>query len=159
MTIQQHGQLRFWRISQTTKEHIMKKTLNIALLICIMSGLVFMASCKSINVTDPNSPTQKIAADAGKVLDAVKDIAPAVAPFVPSPIKEALLLAIAAVGGVVGAVQKLKAKKAETATSEIVMGLESAKKNGAIPSMSELAVHMNAAQSVATKKIVDKLQS
>ena len=66
--------------------------------------------------------------------------------------------ALAVIGAAVGAIQKLKRTEVETAAKEIVMGIEDAKKTGSLVITPEIANSFNAAQSIKTKAIVDKLQ-
>ena len=101
-----------------------------------------------------NPRVQRVAQDVNDMLPAVREALP----FVPSPIKEGLLAALAVTGAVVGAVQKRKVVKMEKSLSEIIMGLEDVKKKDIISSIADFADSMNAAQSVETKKIVDRLQ-
>ena len=110
------------------------------------------------NIEDPNGVIQKAADKTEQVVDAAEDIVGVAAPFIPSPWKEGILGVIAIAGAAVGAVQKLKRGKAENATREIVMGIEDAKKTGALVLTPEIASSFNAAQSIGTKKIVDTLQ-
>ena len=136
----------------------MKKKLTLFIATCIIFGCVTQLSCKPIEVIqDPNGKPQQVADKAEEVIDAVENVINDVP--IPTPWKEAIAGALIIAGGVVSAIQSVKRKAAEVATSEVVMGIENGKKTGDIVMTESLAKTFNSTQSPATKKIVDKLQS
>jgi len=136
----------------------MKKKLLLLVALMAITGCSVVTGCKPIEqLQDPNGTAQQVADKAEDIVNVV-GVAVGVVP-IPSPWKEAVLGVLAIAGATIGAVQNMKKKKTDTVVSEIVMGIDNAKKNGSLVFTKEISESFNAAQSVATKKAIDKLQS